>query len=354
MTRNSFITTFVILLCTTNASSALPLFRNVSRRGAGWIQIQPVIRTGSDIVPSHVAKLAKRSDDLPTTSWGDISSLPTTTLTVILPAYNEESRIQETLEQYGSYLTQSNIWNRDGERLCEILVVDDGSQDDTVNVVQQCGEKINGVEIRCVSMERNEGKGAAVATGIREVRNRLKLRQKEYAGCIVLVADADGSGDIRYMDSMVTALSNLIQKSTDGLHSQIPASWKSKAVIVGNRDGNTSLSRIITRWGFRTLVKLICGDLNVDDTQCGFKMMTLDAGLELYSGLNLKQWTHDVEVLYRAKEKSIPVADMKIGWEDKRGSKLASNLMETIYMSGIMLSEIIVMRFQYLIGRWHI
>jgi dolichyl-phosphate beta-glucosyltransferase len=344
---NSFITTFVIFLCTSKVSSALPLFCNISRLGAGWIQ---PVSTGSAIFPLHVAK---RSDDLPT-SWGGISSLPATTLTVILPAYNEESRIQETIEQYGNYLTESNIWNRDGERQCEILVVDDGSQDDTVKVVQQCGEKIKGVNIRYVSMEQNEGKGAAVATGIHAVRNRLKVIQKEDTGCIVLVADADGSGDIRYMDSMVTALSNLIQKSSNGLHSQIPAPWKFKAMIVGNRDGNTSLSRIITRWGFRTLVKLICGDLNVDDTQCGFKMMTLDAGLELYSGLNLKQWTHDVEVLYRARESAIFVAEMKIGWEDKSGSKLASNLMETIYMSGIMLSEIIVMRIQYLIGRWHI
>ena len=80
--------------------------------------------------------------------------------------------------------------------------------------------------------------------------------------------------------------------------------------------------------------------------------MTLNAGLTLYSELNLKRWTHDVEVLYRAKELGVPVTGMNIGWVDKEGSKLASTLGETIYMSGIMLSEIIFMRIQYIFGRW--
>ena len=60
--------------------------------------------------------------------------------------------------------------------------------------------------------------------------------------------------------------------------------WKYPALVVDNRGyEGASMSRVITRWGFCTTVKLFCGDLNVRDTQYGFKLITLTAGSYLYS-----------------------------------------------------------------------
>ena len=92
----------------------------------------------------------------------------------------------------------------------------------------------------------------------------------------------------------------------------------------------------------------------IADTQCGFKLMTLTTGIALYNDLHLKRWTNDVEALYRAKKLGIPVSEMVISWEDKDGSKLSSSALGTVWVSLVMLFEILYMRLQYILGRWKI
>jgi dolichyl-phosphate beta-glucosyltransferase len=337
-------------------------------------------------------------------------------LTIILPAFNEELRITETIKTYSSHLMKimtdnANNNDKNDDRKsniymkCNILVVDDGSTDQTYNVVENL--KLFGVrsttrstntnycyqgddvQISCISSPQNEGKGSAISRGIREVVKRQQLtsdndndatnnndNNSNERGSIILIADADGSGDIQSLEKMIQELRKIIIRttnkkaptnsptcittSTKSPHHPSSSSscqhlWNNRAIIVGNRGYNgTSFSRAITRWGFRTAVKLFCGDLKVNDTQCGFKLMTINAAKALYIDvdLNLTKWTNDVEVLYRAKLLDIPVSEMIVGWEDKDGSKLASSVWGTVRISVIMLVEILYMRFQYFIGRW--
>ena len=292
-------------------------------------------------------------------------------LTIILPAYNESERITETLKAYSSYISTS-VSREDvvgtsappGSpllRKIDILVVDDGSADDTADVVRQYSECNPSIQksIDCLSLPRNEGKGGAIARGIQKIVRRKQQRfgneddnsrSTDDRISLVLLADADGSGDLSCLGDMLHALDDILvnQKQTQTLQGN-------EDLIVGNRgyDG-AGIARIILRWGFRTAVRIICGDLGVSDTQCGMKLMTLGAANTLYRDLNLRRWSHDVEVLYRAKILAVPVAEVPVKWEDKDGSKLVTSAGGAIGASIRMLLEIIQMRIEYALGRWQV
>jgi len=130
--------------------------------------------------------------------------------------------------------------------------------------------------------------------------------------------------------------------------------WSSSAALVnGYREyGSASASRLAFRWGFRTLVRLACGDLGVRDTQCGFKLMTASAGRDLYSDLNLAGWSHDVEVLYRARDRAVSVTEVTVPWRDVKGSKLTASPGGLPVVIARMLFDIVWLRLAYATGKW--
>ena len=283
-------------------------------------------------------------------------------LTILLPAYNEADRIIETLHEYSSYISNDERDILGSLLSIDILVVDDGSADDTAGIVRRYTERNPnlGLSIHCISLPSNEGKGGAIAFGIEEIVGRQQRPPDDSNSngngdriSLVLVADADGSGNLSCLGDMLHALNNsllLVNEKTQKLCKN-----DNTALIVGNRgyDG-AGIARIVLRWGFRTAVRIICGNLGVSDTQCGMKMMTLDAAKTLYRDLNLRRWSHDVEVLYRAKILGVPVNEVPIKWEDKDGSKLVTSAGGAIGASLRMLLEILQMRVEYGLGRWKV
>ena len=355
-------------------------------------------------------------------------------LTILIPAYNEIERIGETLCNYINYMkcqpvmnyssqlqllqTDNNMTNdassieRKNTGECSILVVDDGSTDSTAQYVHdkewlvvhdddevyQSEKKDEknywkvSEHVKCISLPCNQGKGAAVAYGISTLHQQQQEQQQQRTAekdtseenttirSIILVADADGSGDISCIHDMIHSLEYLLSSS-----SSLSKTTSDLGIIVGKRQyplQSKSKIRSILNWGFRTCVSILfwgvggssssptatssssCSTttsttssrrkngLGVTDTQCGFKLMTSSTGRLLYTNLNLQKWSHDVEVIYRAHKLGIPIDECDVQWVHKDGSKILTSRLDVVVMSGVMLSEIIWMRLLYALGIW--
>jgi dolichyl-phosphate beta-glucosyltransferase len=273
----------------------------------------------------------------------DSESIPK--IFILIPAYNEEDRIQSTLETYRDFLLQSNLTS-------EILVVDDGSTDGTVDVVNSflvCSSEEEKVPVQCLSIPTNQGKGAALAAGIKHIAEKCCVKGKN--ATLILTQDADGSGNLMYLECMIDRMKDLLthdEESDDDAEMEPLASivdWTKPAIVTGNRNYNFFTPRGITRWGFQTAVRLIMNDLRVQDSQCGYKLMTLAAAGDLFDELEVTGWAHDVEVLYRAKLVDIPIEEISIDWDDKDGSKVVQSGVARV--SAQMLLDVIKVRWEY-------
>lgn len=268
-----------------------------------------------------------------TSSLGETETLPPR-LVILIPAYNEEYRIESTLECYQDYLIRSTCDETTSAlfREPEIVIVDDGSQDATLEVIQEFPATI---PIRAVALAENCGKGGALARGIEDIFEAASSNPDARENTYILTQDADGSGDLVYLEGMLNKLRGLTSGGVD-----------SKGMVVGNRNYDLFTNRGITRWGFQTCVRIITSDsLRVKDSQCGYKLMTLETARILYKNLYLKGWAHDVEVLLRASILNIPIDETAIEWEDAYGSKITET--GVVKVSLRMLWDIIRLRWNY-------
>ena len=275
-------------------------------------------------------------------------------LTIIIPAYNEEHRLPRTIRSYVAYLARSDRWSNLSK--VNFVVVNDGSTDDTVSSISRIIDSqfdsgippmknTTGFSTSLLSLPYNQGKGAAIAAAIDQI-------DECNPNLLVLTTDADGSADPSCLeglyDVMVAAIERTISRNSN------PLKVTSEPVVVcGYRlYSDTAFGRLFFRWGFRTVVRLVCGDLGTRDSQCGFKLMTLSAAKTLYRNLHLTRWSHDVEVLYRAKLLNFTVTEAPVKWEDVDGSKLkAEGIMK---VASRMFVDVCRCRLSYTLGQWSI
>lgn len=209
-------------------------------------------------------------------------------LTVIIPAYNEEERLERTLTEVDAYLASRPYAS-------EILVVDDGSKDRTPEILRTLGERME--RLRVLTHPVNSGKGMAVKDGIRQARGRL---------CLFL--DADGSTSIREWDAFE-------RRFAQGARAVIASRH-----LKGSRiDKPQPWARRVLGGGYRLLCR-ICFGLSCSDFNCGFKAYETALAQEVYGQVRMLDWTFDVEVMARLRSKGVTVEELPVAWShyDKR------------------------------------
>lgn len=211
-------------------------------------------------------------------------------LSVVVPAYNEASRIGPTLERIAEYL-QGAFGSY------EIIVVDDGSTDETSAVVQDMEPRLSA--IRLIRYTPNTGKGHAVRTGC--------LASK---GNLLLISDADLSTPIEEIEKLLAFID-------DGFD-----------VAIGSRGLQQSDVVVRQSWHrekmgkmFNLLVRLLTIG-GIRDTQCGFKLFKGEIARELFSHSLIDGFSFDVEILFLAKRAGCRIREVPVRWLNSPNSRV--------------------------------
>ncbi|HOL22600.1 MAG TPA: glycosyltransferase family 2 protein, partial [bacterium] len=192
-------------------------------------------------------------------------------ISIVIPAYNEENRLGTTIEKVYTYFKKTGM-------PFEIIVVDDGSKDGTVNIVKNFAIDHPEVKLRCHL--KNKGKGAAVKTGVLAAE-----------GDIILFTDADLSTPIEEFEKLKQAIENGYDIAI-GSRGVLGAKVKIKQNLLRRMIG------IIGSYIIRIFVTN-----RFADTQCGFKMFKKTCGKDLFMTQKVSGFAFDVEMLYKAVRK---------------------------------------------------
>ncbi len=214
-------------------------------------------------------------------------------LSVVIPTYNEQARISQTLATLRACLERNGWLDR-----TEVIVVSDGCADDTLAVAQLSAVDMN---LSLVDYQPNRGKGYAVRAGMLKACGR-------YVGFM----DADGSTSVEEMSRFIGLLE---RGEADG----VIASRSLPGAVLPVRQ---SLYRVAMGKIFATIVRFAL-DLPYRDTQCGFKFFTGEAARHLFSLTRADRFEFDVEVLVHAKACGFRIKELPVTWRDDARSTVS-------------------------------
>lgn len=210
-------------------------------------------------------------------------------LSVVIPAYNEERRIPAALDGLARYVEARPL-------ALEILVVDDGSTDRTAAVAEAEGHR-HGLPLRVVRLPANRGKGAAVRAGVLAA-----------GGESILVSDADFSTPIAEWEKLART---------------------GAAVAIGSRALDDSLVKVrqpffrqLSGKVFNRLVRLLAVP-GIHDTQCGFKLFSREAGRAVFARTQVDRFAFDVEALLIARHLGYGIAEVPVLWFNSDDSRVS-------------------------------
>jgi dolichyl-phosphate beta-glucosyltransferase len=209
---------------------------------------------------------------------------------IIIPAYNERARIGSTLEQVLEHLDAQN-WD------AEIVVVNDGSRDDTAKYVSQFAAEHP--HVRLIENPGNRGKGYAVRNGMLNAR-----------GNVLLFTDAD-------LSSPITEAIKLFDAIDKGADVAIGSRWMDPSLQFQRQ----SLKRQIMSRTFNLFTRAVL-TFPYHDTQCGFKAFTRAAAHKIFPLQRITRWGFDAEIIYLAHHMKLKVVEVPVAWGHDEGSKI--------------------------------
>ena len=217
--------------------------------------------------------------------------MPDPSLLILIPAYNEERRIEPTLRDYADFFKK----NYTGEH--QIVVVLNGCTDNTLGVVQKIAAEFPSV--RALEFKEPIGKGGALIEG---------LKLSEHADLIGYV-DADGATPPRAFLDLV--------KKIDGADCVIGSRWLPGAIIHQSQQSRRQFASRV----FHQVVQLLFW-MNIRDTQCGAKVMRTDAVEKIHDHLAIADLAFDINLLYALKHAGFKILEVPTEWTDQAGSKV--------------------------------
>ncbi len=240
-------------------------------------------------------------------------------LAIIIPAYNEEKRIGKTVRSIDAHLIDKRIDY-------EIIIVSDGSTDGTVHLIESMSREMK--NIRLIHNDVNHGKGWVVRQGMLDTQAKIRL-----------FMDADNATSIEHFDRMIpffeqgyqVVIGSRDSKDAAGAQQSVPQHFIKR--FLGNM--SNILIQIIAVWG-------------VWDTQCGFKALTDNAAIDIFSRAKIDRWGFDIELLMLARRLGYPIAKIPVLWVNDFDSKVKLSAY------GKTLTELIQIRWWLLKGDYRI
>ncbi len=233
-------------------------------------------------------------------------------LSLLIPAYNEETIIENTLDRVLEFLSKKNYkW--------EVIVVDDGSSDKTSEIIKS----LRAQGVRLVKHDINMGKGAAIRTGV-----------KKSKGKFIIFSDADLSVSIKNIDQFLTELkkSEVVIGSRRVLGAQIVIPQPAMRENLGR--GYTQLTRSVT-------------GVKLSDFTCGFKGFRKAAAKNIFARTLIDRWAYDSEILFLAKKLGYKITELPISWKNREDTRVS--LGDAIVTSFI---DLLKVRVYNIIGRY--
>jgi dolichyl-phosphate beta-glucosyltransferase len=214
-------------------------------------------------------------------------------ISIIVPAYEEQARVGDSIKQILAYLERSKL-------SAELIVVDDGSKDNTAEIAESSASGFHDTTTKVIRYEANRGKGYAVKTGLLAARAR-----------IAVFSDADLSTPIEELPKLVEPIqadeydvtfgSRALDRSLIGTHQP----WR-------REQGGKVMNLII-----RTM-----SGLPFADTQCGFKAFDMKKFRPLLETMTIDRFGFDVEFLFVAARHKLRLKEIPVRWNNVEGSKV--------------------------------